>query len=77
MNSDLAISPLCLLRMKVFKVVVRLNYFYFFKCLISVTARGVKHTYDKLAELPFDSFRKCMTVIVKVQCLIYKTIHFR
>jgi len=30
-----------------------------------VTAKGIRHTYEKLAELPFDSFRKCMTVIVK------------
>ena len=32
---------------------------------VVVTAQGIRHTYEKLAELPFDSFRKCMTVIVR------------
>ena len=30
-----------------------------------VNARGITHSYEKLEELTFDSFRKCMSVIVK------------
>ena len=33
---------------------------------VTVAARGISHTYTKLAELAFDSYRKCMSVIVKV-----------
>ena len=32
---------------------------------LEVTARGITHTYQKLEELQFDSYRKCMSVIVK------------
>ena len=32
---------------------------------IEVTARGITHSYQKLAELSFDSYRKCMSVIIK------------
>ena len=32
---------------------------------LSVTARGITHTYQKLSELSFDSYRKCMSVIIK------------
>ena len=32
---------------------------------VEVNARGITHTFQKLEELTFDSFRKCMSVIVK------------
>ena len=32
---------------------------------VIVTAEGARHVFEKMAELPFDSFRKCMTVIVR------------
>ena len=30
-----------------------------------MTARGITHSYKRLTELQFDSYRKCMSVIVK------------
>ena len=32
---------------------------------LEVNARGITHVYEKMHELTFDSFRKCMSVIVK------------
>ena len=32
---------------------------------LEVTARGITHSYEKMEELQFDSYRKCMSVIVK------------
>ena len=32
---------------------------------VIVTAERSRHVYEKMAELPFDSFRKCMTVVVR------------